>query len=322
LGWIKQINQKVWFNNGLLYDFGVSVGDTVYTGIVLNNSSKDYLPDYEFGSRCCIIENIVYENGIKKIFTNNDVWIEGMGSFAGIFGNNIMKCLCEDWYEFSLGCFKHNGIIKYINNVCNSCFNCPFYFPICDWTFICVENNEQWCVKSSPRNIYFDYSDTPIQITLYALLSEVPSYFFLYPITYHWTTNSETYIIEDSTASHPIFSFSGDVSVFLKLTDRIGAVAFASANLIMTPQYVEEDEFLKQILIFPNPADDILIIHSSNNELINSIEIMDITGKVIDKHILNAEKYELSISDLKPAFYLVKIITNNNSIYTKKIIKK
>jgi len=45
-----------------------------------------------------IVENIVYENGEKTIYTNNDVWIEGMGSFAGIFGNNINHCLCFDWF--------------------------------------------------------------------------------------------------------------------------------------------------------------------------------------------------------------------------------
>ena len=67
LGNIKQKDQKVWFNDGLLYDFGVSVGDTVLIDIVLSNAGQNYFPTYEFGQQCCIVENIVYENGIKKI---------------------------------------------------------------------------------------------------------------------------------------------------------------------------------------------------------------------------------------------------------------
>jgi len=78
---------------------------------------------------------------------------------------------------------------------------------------------------------------------------------------------------------------------------------------------------LEEMQIFPNPADGVLSIRVSNNELINSIEIIDMNGKTINHHCVNAEEFELNVSALNSAHYLIKIMTNK-SIYTKKIIKR
>jgi len=75
------------------------------------------------------------------------------------------------------------------------------------------------------------------------------------------------------------------------------------------------------IKIFPNPIDDILSIRAFSNELINSIEIMDLNGKTINQHIVNAKEFELNISDLTSGYYLINIITNQ-STHIKKIIKR
>ncbi|GHV34397.1 hypothetical protein FACS1894178_1820 [Bacteroidia bacterium] len=57
-----------------------------------------------------------------------------------------------------------------------------------------------------------------------------------------------------------------------------------------------------------------------NNEFINSIEIINDEGKTIKKQVVNAEKIDLDISDLKASNYLIKIVTKN-STHIKKWLK-
>ena len=304
LGWIKQKDQKVWFNDGLLYDFGVSVGDTVGIGILLENSRSNYFPYSHLGNKCCVIKNIVYENGVKKIYTGNDVWIEGMGSIYGIFGNQIEKCLCYDWYEFSLGCFKHNDTIKYISNICNDCYDCPFYYLISQ-VGVRIHVNDNW----EYTDYYFSYSETPIQTSLKA--SHIPNWLLLNPITYHWSTNSQNYTIEDSTISNPTFSFLGDVSVYVKVTDKLGSVTYDTVNLIMVTENIGEFGISEQISIFPNPTKDKLYIQSSAK--IENIQIYDVYGRML-KDIQNSQS--VNISDLSQGFYFLKLKTaGKESIY-------
>ena len=48
---------------------------------------------------------------------------------------------------------------------------------------------------------------------------------------------------------------------------------------------------------------------------------MDLNGKTMNQHSVNAEECELNISDLTSGYYLINIITNK-STHIKKIIKK
>ena len=82
-----------------------------------------------------------------------------------------------------------------------------------------------------------------------------------------------------------------------------------------------DDAKIETIQIFPNPTDGILSIRASNNEIINRIEIMDMNGKTINQHSVNAEEFELNIFALPSANYLINVITNK-SIHTQKIIKR
>ena len=322
LGWIKQKDQKVWFNDGLLYDFGASVGDTVWIDIVLGNANSDYFPNPYFGSKCCIVKHIEYENGIKKIYTDNDVWIEGMGSPAGIFGNQIERCLCEEWYDFSFGCFKHNNIVKYVNNACYSCFNCPTFYPLDYYGVNIIVNSIPDYIFHTTKSYDFDYQKTPLQISLNTWMPPLGyAECGLKPYSYRWTTNSQTYIIEDSTISNPTFSFLGDVSVFLKVTDKLGNVAYDTANLIMGTVNIGEFGISEQISIYPNPTKDILNIDIPENINIKSISIYSMDGTLVkrNKYFYNSE--QLNISKLNAGSYILNIETDNTN-FSKIIIKK
>ena len=313
LGWIKQKDQKVWFNDGLLYDFGVSVGDTVWINIVLEDARSDYLPHSYFDSKCCVIEHIGYENGVKKIYTDNDVWIEGMGSPAGIFGNQMEMCTCFEWYDFSLGCFKHNNIVKYVNNACYSCFDCPTFYPLNYYGVnIIVNSVPDWNFHTT-KSYDFAYQKTPLQISLDTWTPPMGyAECGLKPYSYRWTTNSETYIIEDSTISNPAFSFFGDVSVYLKVTDKLGSVAYDTVNLIMGAENVGKFGISEQISIFPNPAKKQLIVKIAGrfpNDA-QEVEIYSVVGQCVMqlpcRDVINHVS-TIDISHLASGMYFLKM---------------
>jgi len=324
-GEIKQENEKVWLYDCLLYDFGASIGDTVWHNMSLSNAQIDPIPFYDDMSYS-IINDIRIINGIKHLYTNsfssngfgNGIWIEGMGSyFGGPFGHlPIWHCLCENTYSYDLGCFMHNDTIKYLSNVCNSCFDCPFYFPINVYGIYIIVNDNGW---PYPTDYYFPYSEKPIQISL-NVSTIVPDWLLLGPITYHWSTNSQTYVIEDSTILNPIFSFLGDVSVYLKVTDKLGYSAYDTVNLIMQPQYVREVEVSKQIFIFPNPTKDILNIELQENIEIKSISIYSIDGKLVEKNRYSFKLNRLDVNCLEVSSYVLCIETNRGN-FNQIIIK-
>jgi hypothetical protein len=253
LGWIKQKDKKVWFNDGqgnevLLYDFGVDVDDTVYHSSAILNTSSSYffgLMLYDFPVYSSRVDRIeIGDDGKKIIYLNDDIWIEGMGSIYGVFSNRIESCTCpvEMWYDYTLACFKHNDSIKYLNNICESCCNysgAPIYAPRINIQY--TKDN----VWNDTTDVHFDYSETPIQTSLSVNFSSHPYYKLFYPIIYRWSTNSDTCIIEDSTSSNPAFSFLEDVSVYVKIFDRLGTTAYDTVNLfIQDPAGIsEQDEY-------------------------------------------------------------------------------
>lgn len=75
------------------------------------------------------------------------------------------------------------------------------------------------------------------------------------------------------------------------------------------------DENSKPFLLYPNPAEDIVAFSS---ELINKIEVYDVSGKLLIKSATNS----ISTKVLPSGIYLVKGITFNNVGIIKKLIKK
>ncbi|MEA3495259.1 MAG: T9SS type A sorting domain-containing protein [Bacteroidota bacterium] len=85
------------------------------------------------------------------------------------------------------------------------------------------------------------------------------------------------------------------------------------------PIEIEENEVFdnENIKIYPNPAKDYIIINNIKNTTFETIEIFDITAKLIKSYSNNSLR--INISDLKKGLYFLKISTNK-SIFVKKII--
>jgi hypothetical protein len=76
----------------------------------------------------------------------------------------------------------------------------------------------------------------------------------------------------------------------------------------------------KSVTIYPNPATDMLSIISPKE--IKQIQLISITGKILKNIFPNKTQTEIDLSGLASGIYFTKIISNDNSIITKKIIKQ
>ena len=73
------------------------------------------------------------------------------------------------------------------------------------------------------------------------------------------------------------------------------------------------------IVVFPNPATDYIIVDNTKN--INNILIIDVNGKIVKQTNVNGlSSGKINISELKTGLYFVKLISNDN-YQVKKIIK-
>lgn len=115
-------------------------------------------------------------------------------------------------------------------------------------------------------------------------------------------------------------SYSGVWNVYpyfasgnIQINDRSGGFFLVKASSLNT----EESELAQGLAIYPNPATNVLNIQSSN-EAVNSIQIVDMVGKVLfSEENINTNNRSVDISSYAQGIYFVNI----NAAVTKKIIK-
>ena len=77
------------------------------------------------------------------------------------------------------------------------------------------------------------------------------------------------------------------------------------------------EDVLNNLLIYPNPANNILNI--SSTEIINKVEVLDVVGRVIISKTLNSSNYILDVSGLNNNVYFINY-SINGVVKTKKVI--
>ena len=90
-----------------------------------------------------------------------------------------------------------------------------------------------------------------------------------------------------------------------------------TANFELETSVTEPDE--QQLLVYPNPAQDMLHIESS--KIITQLKIYDMAGRLIIDTFPNKEKHQLDVSALHEGFYIVEVTTSSKTISKKLIIK-
>ena len=79
----------------------------------------------------------------------------------------------------------------------------------------------------------------------------------------------------------------------------------------------------KEIKIYPNPAQDLIMVKLSKTQNIDRIDILEITGKVLKRFNLPArtEKIEMDISDIPPGVILINIFEDDKIVNQAKTVK-
>ena len=80
------------------------------------------------------------------------------------------------------------------------------------------------------------------------------------------------------------------------------------------------DVALKNLLIYPNPASNVLHVKWNTTDQISMLKIVDLNGRILNEYYTTDQEIEISLVDLSEGFYSL-ILQNNNGLFTKKFIK-
>lgn len=88
---------------------------------------------------------------------------------------------------------------------------------------------------------------------------------------------------------------------------------------VVVPRKTNEKEIVaNNIKIYPNPVTNILTVETLDKSFVKSIEISEMTGKII--YSSNLENNTIDLSFLDRGFYSIKLDNDNTKTY--KVIKK
>jgi len=91
----------------------------------------------------------------------------------------------------------------------------------------------------------------------------------------------------------------------------------ANTNLTIDPSASINENLAKSIQVYPNPVSSMLYIEIAGDIEFQSVEIVDITGRLVLKTISTS----ISVDNLVRGIYTLKIITKNNGCIIKRILK-
>jgi len=147
VGYIRNEGEKVLLRCDeaeiTLYDFSKTVGDTIwhngYFVSFYQNETHYGLDQQEHFKYISIINNRYVEDGLEKYEVSigyyddeygfyelyTDIWIRGVGSMRGLIRHLWYPpmSVMDRYYDNTLTCLKHNGLVKYFNDPrCSRCF--------------------------------------------------------------------------------------------------------------------------------------------------------------------------------------------------------
>ncbi len=302
----------------LLYDFSMEVGDSItfhgYTDYYWLLQTKQI--ETFFGK-----DRLVYY--LQGTWTTDRpyvIWIEGVGSLAGILKSNANPSLSY-MGATELNCYHYNNELLYHSDFAST-YGCYFEIdpdpPYLDWAWTNPETvslNEEVVVGV----VAWDYSTITITATLTSpsgneyLCSDFTYHEFEYFYAPFSDFNSETgdwylsrLVLEDEQNNVTEENYTSENSP--------GKFTVTDIDNINTTKN-------SNILIYPTPATNkITVIAEKNNNLQYSIEIYDVFGKLVKQ--TNTSQTTIEVSEYKTGIYFIKIISNNKTIYTTKFIKQ
>lgn len=128
----------------------------------------------------------------------------------------------------------------------------------------------------------------------------------------NWTTVPRTDLLETESNSITVDFSDKKAYIYIASTD-LGLLGYNLNLDVLANNEVSTGK--AKVLVYPNPAVDIVHIDSKN---MKSVALYDMNGK----KLLESNTNEVNVSKLPKGVYVLKIVTADNSIVSSKIIKK
>ena len=80
---------------------------------------------------------------------------------------------------------------------------------------------------------------------------------------------------------------------------------------------IDENETAGKMELYPNPANSVVRIEGVDDVMANEVVIYDLTGRVVKQY-----QYcnELNVNDMQDGIYLLRVIMNDGSFETSKLL--
>jgi len=304
IGYLREdtVSKKVYYTNlnaeeiGLIYDFSLSVGDSVIV--------ENYYAGYEENVlMVCDSIDFIEINGRtrKRFFLQTpgywyyDIWIEGVGSTSGLFYSGFVFAGFGGGGPHLL-CCSHNDTLIYMNPRFNACYYRDFYPKIVSESFDTAYLNTSY-------EFQIQLSHT-INIDSFALIGEVIP---------------EGFELDETTGLLTGMPLElGSFTCVIRLRNyNIGYftdIIYAEIPVVLPTGILDEpkESLLK---IHPNPfSTSFLVSFEKAPKDVYYLEIFNHEGKMIDKRTLTENQSEIDCSAFKDGIYLLKITDSNQQI--------
>ncbi len=305
-------------NEILIYDFSMEVGDSIPTC----EGSYIYMDSIKTEDFFGVERNVYYLT--DKGHEGNIVWIEGIGSLAGVpFSYYSPEIYWTGSFNYYLSCYYENEELSYLSyygNLWGCHFEIDHESPQLHEISIeqdTVALNEQitaWVHVSdqSPINITATFTSpnqNAYSISNFSLSDSIP---YAYKATFSDFNNEpgDWYLskihIEDAQNNITEGNYNSNcLWAKFYVTNTIGI------------NQISNDKFR----IYPNPVTNISKLNFENNNKTAEIKIFDATGRLIEKSITTNNFYEITTDNFNKGIYIFTINIDNRIINGKFLIQ-
>jgi PKD repeat protein len=140
------------------------------------------------------------------------------------------------------------------------------------------------------------------------------------PTTYAWTFQGgypATSIAQTPTAIQ--YNTPGDFDVTLTVTSEMGTNTNTKTGYIHVGGVGINDQTKATIMVFPNPASDVVNVQASSN--IVDVQIFNLVGQLVLNQKVGSKNVSVNTSNLKSGVYDLKVVMNDGFINKKIIVK-
>lgn len=112
------------------------------------------------------------------------------------------------------------------------------------------------------------------------------------------------------------FAFSTDMVEAYIATYDMGLIKVSVSTSLLSVEIPDREP--NNMVLYPNPASDVLNVAIPNGVNISKINVYSLLGKMV----LSTDNKKVNVSELDPALYLIEVVDDSGNIHVKRFIKQ